>query len=107
MQYNSVHTGSEIDSAITKVKQNVWDGQTIEVTLPVAGWSNLSQTIQNDFFIADGYFYLVLGENTASQEVPKIYAQDVTVNGSMTFFSSATISSDQTFNIIRLKGASL
>lgn len=68
----------------------------ITVTLPADSWSGGTQTAQNPAFLADGgYWYLVLGAEAT--------ADDVTVNGQMTFHREAAPENDLVVNIIRLE----
>ena len=77
------------------------------ITLTVAGWSNNVQTITNSNFIASGFSYIVSPESGsfADYGTAQIYADNVTVDGQMTFHCSETPTTALTVNIIKVVSA--
>ena len=73
------------------------------VVLSSASWSNNEQIVSNANFYASGYSYIVSpsGSSFADYAAAVIYADDVTVDGSMTFHCTNVPSSTLTVNIQR------
>ena len=68
-------------------------------------WTNGAQDVLDSKFIADGYAYIVspVGSSLFTDYSPaKIYADNVTVDGKMTFHCNAAPTNPITVNIIRL-----
>ncbi|MBQ6398434.1 MAG: hypothetical protein IJI06_09865 [Oscillospiraceae bacterium] len=65
---------------------------TFSVSLTAAGWAGGAQTISDARFLASGYAYIVApsGADMAAYGAAGIYADAVTVNGSMTFHAART-----------------
>lgn len=84
--------------------EDVQVGMTI--TLPAESWAGRAQTIQNENFLADdNYCYFVCpdADNYTEGSETGIRADNVTVDGSMTFHCEATPVNDIVINIIRLE----
>ena len=73
------------------------------ITLSAAGWVDKSQTVQNEIFLPDGYFYLVKadGASVEAYAAAGVTPQDVTVEGQMTFTAKTTPTGDLTLSVIR------
>lgn len=77
------------------------------LTLPAKNWSSMVQTVKHASFLANGsYWYLVSGDMTCIGDFVStgVEADNVTVNGQMTFRCKTTPTKDLTVNIIRLEG---
>lgn len=74
------------------------------VTLDSLDWTNDEQTISDQRFAASGYAYLVYpsGSDLAEYNGAEIYADDVTVNGEMTFHCGSAPENDLTVNVVRM-----
>lgn len=78
----------------------------ITLTLPSAGWSNAAQTIQNGFFLADNncWYFICPDESCYEQAIAAgVQADNITVNGKITFRCETTPASDLTIHILRLE----
>lgn len=77
----------------------------IIVTLSSDGWVEKSQTVSSDYFLSDGYSYLVIASKDSESDYATcgIDPEDVTSNGSMTFTCVEVPDSEITVNIIRLE----
>ena len=75
------------------------------VTLPTASWSSKEQTVSNANFIASGYTYFVEAspDDTYDYEDSRVYADDVTTDGAMTFHCDEDPIVDLTVNVVRMK----
>ena len=75
------------------------------VSLPFSGWSENAQTVSNANFVASGFSYIVSAspDDLADYSESAIYADDVTVNGRMTFHCESEPTTDIVVNIVRLK----
>lgn len=76
------------------------------ITLPVGSWASNVQTVEHASLLADGNFwYLVGGDACCFMEYGAaiVKADNVTVNGQMTFRCETTPTKDLTVNIIRLE----
>lgn len=80
-------------------------GVTFSVELAVDGWESGAQTIQNAAFLASGYSYIFAParESFAAYAEAQISADDITTDGSMTFYAFQTPSAALTVNILRLE----
>lgn len=97
-------TGSAVQAA---TKGTDYGALSFTVTLLAASWSNNALTISNANFLASGYAYIVApaGASFAAYGEAQIYADDVTVDGSMTFHCDSAPSADLTVNIARVVSA--
>ena len=69
----------------------------ITVTLPAANWSGRAQTVKHESLLADGnYWYLVCGD-------AGVKADDISINGEVTFRCENIPIEDLIVNIIRLE----
>jgi len=76
------------------------------LTLPAANWSGMAQTAKHASFLADENFrYLVSGDADCFGDYSKavVKADNVTVNGQMTFRCETVPTRNLTVNIIRLE----
>ena len=66
--------------------------ESFDITLTVAGWSNGSQTVLDEKFVVDNYDYLVSPAPASVEDYMNavIYANNVTVDGSLTFNCTTT-----------------
>lgn len=104
MRIHALRTKSEVLALLVDAFEGVQVGMTI--TLPANSWSGGAQTIQNAAFLADdNYWYIVCPDASCySAGVDAgIKANNVTVDGRMTFQCDSTPSMDITINIIRLE----
>lgn len=70
---------------------------SITVTLPAANWNNQIQTVKHESLLADSsYWYLVYNE-------AGVKADDVSINGEITFHCESIPENDLTVNILRLE----
>lgn len=78
-------------------------GVTFQVTLSAAGWANGAQTVSSASFAAIGYAYFVSPDEASKDEFAecKVYAEDVTTDGAMTFHCSAVPESALSVNVCR------
>ncbi len=76
------------------------------ITLPAASWEGRAQTIQNELLLADKNYWYITGpdaDNFMEGSDAGIRADNVTVNGKMTFHCEITPETDIIINIIRLE----
>ena len=67
------------------------------VTLPTANWSNRTQTVKHEYFLANNnHWYVVCGDTG-------VKADNVTTNGEITFHCEMLPEKDLTVNILRLE----
>ena len=80
-----------------------YGSKSFTVTLASASWSNNAQTVSNADFYASGYSYIVspTGSSFADYAAAVIYADDVTVDGSMTFHCTNVPTNNLTVNVQR------
>lgn len=81
-------------------------GRLITVTLPAANWSGRAQKIEREELVANsGYCYFVCGdaENFMDCSDTGIKADNVTVDGEITFHCEVTPDKDLTVHILRLE----
>lgn len=97
-------TGSAVQAA---TKGTDYGALSFTVTLLAASWSNNALTISNANFLASGFAYIVApaGASFAAYGEAQIYADDVTVDGSMTFHCDSAPTADLTVNIARVVSA--
>ncbi len=55
------------------------------VELPASGWSGLTQTVEDDRFIVDGYAYITSPDDTSYDDYQDVHAQGVEIAGQMIF----------------------
>ena len=78
----------------------------ITVILPASNWISAAQTIQNEFLLADSnYWYFICpdGGSYAQAFAAGVRADNVTVNGAVTFRCETTPASNLTIHILRLE----
>lgn len=76
------------------------------VTLPAANWNGRVQTVKHKSLLADSsYWYLVCGDAECFMDCcdTGVKADNVTVNGEITFRCEVTPDVDLTVNILRLE----
>jgi hypothetical protein len=80
-----------------------YGAKSFTVVLSSASWSNNEQTVSNADFYASGYSYIVspAGSSFSDYAAAVIYADDVTVDGSMTFHCTNVPTNNLTVNIQR------
>ena len=80
-----------------------YGAKSFTVVLSSASWSNNAQTVSNADFYASGYSYIVspAGSSFADYAAAVIYADDVTVDGSMTFHCTNVPTNNLTVNVQR------
>lgn len=96
-----VPTSGVVKSALNNAK-----ALSFTVTLTVDGWWGVySQIISNANFVASGYAYTVAPASSsfADYASAQVYADDVTVDGLMTFHCASTPSSNLTVNVLRVE----
>lgn len=74
------------------------------VTLASGSWSSNAQTVSNAYFLASGYSYIVSPASASFTDYgnAKIYADNVTTNGQMTFHCDTVPSTNLTVNVQRV-----
>ena len=77
------------------------------VTLSANGWSNNAQTVSNAFFVASGYYYIVVpsGLSTAEFASCSVYADNVTTSGQMVFHCTTVPSTNLEVNVMKVMNA--
>lgn len=77
------------------------------INLLASGWSNGAQTISNANFLASGFAFTVSPNSAARSKYMEslIYADDVTVDGQMTFHCDTAPDTNLTVNILRVVSA--
>ena len=80
-----------------------YGAKSFTITLASASWSNNAQTVSNADFYASGYSYIVspAGSSFSDYAAAVIYADDVTVDGSMTFHCTNVPTNNLTVNVQR------
>lgn len=76
------------------------------VTLPAANWNGRAQTVKHKSLLADSnYWYLVCGDAECFMDCcdTGVKADNVTINGEITFRCEVTPDVDLTVNILRLE----
>lgn len=104
MELNAARTKTEVLALILAALGGVQVGMTI--TLPANRWNNRVQTIQNEFFMADGeHWFFVCPDATCYMEGSDagVRADNVTIDGEMTFRCEIPPENDLIMNIIRLE----
>lgn len=95
--------GWSVDDLVTYLETSY--PVSFTVTLPTASWSSKEQTVSNANFIASGYTYFVEAspDDTYDYEDSRVYADDVTTDGAMTFHCDEDPIVDLTVNVVRMK----
>ena len=78
----------------------------ITITLPAANWNGRAQTVRNEFLLADeNYWYFVCGDADCFVDYSNtgVKANNIAVNGEITFRCEITPDVDLTVNILRLE----
>ena len=113
-KYNALNAGYDQLYPVTKIEdvdgldtalQNKADKSVaFTVSLTAAGWSDNSQTINNEKFVSAGYAYTVApaSGSFADYADAMVYADDVTADGQMVFHCDSTPTADLTVNIVRM-----
>ncbi len=83
---------------------NAGGSKAFTVELKSASWSNNTQTVSNNYFIADGYAFIVspASANYSAYTSAQIYPDDVSTNGQLTFHCGTIPTGDITVNIVRV-----
>lgn len=100
--YGSQFTGAEVDAAIKAVRE----GSIFDVTLPKGSWANGSQTVSDERFKSDTKYGFIVGPGAATKTEYLdcvVQADDVTVDGQMTFHCEEAPGTDLIASIIRLE----
>ena len=95
----------EITDRLDAVEDAIDSTIAFTVSLPFSGWSDNTQTVSNANFVASGFSYIVSAspDDLADYSESAIYADDVTVDGRMTFHCEGEPTTDIVANITRLK----
>lgn len=113
--YNSAHTGEQIDSAVTSVLNNEesWSGksekgETTTLVLLVDGWDETmkTQTLTDPLLKASAAYRYLVGASTSELNAfstAGIRADDITMNGEITFHCEVVPETDLTVEIIRME----
>ena len=93
------------DGIATALDDKANKSTSFSVTLTVSGWSNSSQTVSNAELIANGYSYVVSPDPDSYDEYTSciVRADDVTYDGSITFYCAETPSTNLTVNILKIE----
>lgn len=78
------------------------------LALPASGWSGNAQTVSHAKLAKAGYSYIVqpAGGSYGAYSAAEIYADDVTVDGKITFHCAATPTVNVTVNVLKVEVAS-
>lgn len=78
------------------------------LSLPANGWSGNAQTVSDEKLAKEGYAYIMqpAGGSYGAYSAAEIYADDVTVDGKITFHCAATPTVDVTVNVLKVEVAS-
>lgn len=100
---NGILKGNGSGGVSAATKGTDYGALAFTVTLASASWSNNAQTVSNAEFYASGYSYVVApaGSSFADYAAAVIYADDVTVDGSMTFHCTNVPTNNLTVNVQR------
>lgn len=92
---------------VVATKGTDYGALSFTVTLTVEGWSSNEQTVSNVNFVASGYGYIVSPASGSFIDYgsAQIYADDVTVDGQMTFHCTDAPNTALTVNISRVVSA--
>lgn len=99
-----LRTKAEVLALLVDAFEGVQVGMTI--TLPANGWNGRAQTIQNAAFLADNnYWYVTCPDASCYSDSTErgVRADNVTVNGQMTFHCNVVPEDDIVIHIIRLE----
>jgi len=74
------------------------------ITLAATSWSNDEQVVSDGRFLASGFVYIVSPQSSSFSDYAGafIYADDVTVDGSMTFHCGSAPESDLSVRVVRM-----
>lgn len=78
----------------------------ITITLPAESWSGRAQTVQDEFFLADGkYWYIVCADADCFMAASEtgVKADNITVDGQITFRCEVTPTENLTISILRME----
>jgi hypothetical protein len=80
-------------------------GEGFDVTLTAAGWSDSAQTVSNSLCVVSGYRYIVAPDPDSCDAYAsaKVRAENVTVEGSMTFRCGKTPTEDLKASVVRIE----
>lgn len=104
MRLSALRTKSEVLALLVDAFEGVQVGMTI--TLPANSWDGRAQTIQNEKFLADSHYFYFTGADAAcylEAGDAGIRADNVTVDGQMTFHCEVQPENDLTIHILRLE----
>lgn len=89
------------------VKGTDYAALSFTINLLSSGWSNAAQTISNANFLASGFAFTVSPNSAAREKYMEslVYADDVTVDGQMTFRCDTAPDTNLTVNILRVVSA--
>ena len=78
------------------------------MSLPASGWSGNAQTVSHAKLAKEGYAYIMqpAGGSYGAYSAAEIYADDVTVDGQITFHCAATPTTNVTVNVLKVEVAS-
>nr|DAW64624.1 MAG TPA: nucleoid-associated protein [Caudoviricetes sp.] len=78
------------------------------LSLPASGWSGNAQTVSHAKLAKEGYAYIMqpAGGSYGAYSAAEIYADDVTVDGKITFHCAATPTTNVTVNVLKVEVAS-
>ena len=78
------------------------------LSLPASGWSGNAQTVSHAKLAKEGYAYIMqpAGGSYGAYSAAEIYADDVTVDGQITFHCAATPTTNVTVNVLKVEVAS-
>lgn len=104
---NGILKGAENSPVSAAVKGTDYGGLSFTVNLPSSGWSNGAQTISDVNFLASGFAFTVAPNSASRAKYMEslVYADDVTVDGQMTFHCDTTPDTNLTVNILRVVSA--
>lgn len=102
MRLSALRSKTEILALLVSALEGVQVGMTI--TLSANNWTSGVQTVQNEGFVADDdYWYFVCPDASNYELGSGIVADNVTVNGRMTFHCELVPTSDVLINVIRVE----
>lgn len=99
------YTAADHAAMIDNIKDAAKTAEADGVTLPVSGWSNGAQTVQNAGLVVSGYGYIITPDpdSYGAYTSAVIYADSVTTEGQITFHCEETPTEALKVSIMKIK----
>jgi hypothetical protein len=80
-------------------------GNSFSITLLASNWVNKEQSVNNAKFKSNGHAYLVqpIHENKETYDAAEIYADDITVDGKITFHATGAPAANIAVDVLQLE----